>query len=447
MRKKNRNHKRLFFIYDFLLIIIISCLIILFGETFILKKTSKVYAQNETEIQFNFKEKVEPVYRELVSLLLQPNASQTNLIKAREVIEDLQIAELDNYFKDSCIIKPNPIQIDKIDQQAAIIYPIILSDRLEVILSIPNAPLRHYATHLPEEQIIQILQNLYFSFYAGSPKPNRLHLSQQVYNWLIRPAEPDLAKYNTKTVVFVLDGYLQSLPMAALYDGKNYLIEKYSIAISPGLQLFSEKLEKKQLNVLAMGITEARNGFSALPGVEVEIQQISRKIKTRILLNQQFTRSNLQDILKNNYFNVLHLATHGQFSSNSNQTFLLAWDGRIQVKDIDRLLKGWEKENLKPIELLVLSACQTAKGDRRAALGLAGLAVRSGARSTLATLWSVSDKFNAEFMPKFYEKLTEKQSNLSKAEALRQAQIDMINNPNYNHPYFWASYILIGNWL
>jgi CHAT domain-containing protein len=142
---------------------------------------------------------------------------------------------------------------------------------------------------------------------------------------------------------------------------------------------------------------------------------------------------------------VIHLATHGQFSSKAEETFLLTWDGRIKVKDLDRLVRSRERENTNPIELLVLSACQTAAGDNRAALGLAGLAVRSGARSTLATLWSVRDQSTAEFMAEFYRELT--QTDVSKAEALRQAQLALLKKPKYEHPFYWAPFVLVGNWL
>ncbi len=144
-------------------------------------------------------------------------------------------------------------------------------------------------------------------------------------------------------------------------------------------------------------------------------------------------------------FPVVHLATHGQFSSKADETFILTWDGRINVNQLDTLLRIRETESPNAIELLVLSACQTAAGDKRAALGLAGIAVRAGARSTLASLWNVDDKSTAELMSQFYRELTSQK--LTKAEALRQAQLALLNNPKYQHPLFWAAYVLVGNWL
>lgn len=403
------------------------------------------------DVQFSFRESVEPIYRELVELLLQSlpesagGSSQGNLQQARKVIESLQLAELDNFFREACLTA-KPEQIDQVDPQAAIIYPIILPDYLAVILSLPGQPLRYYQTQLPQSEVESVLEQLLQSLNRAFSNKKRLRLSQQVYDWLIRPAEAQLAETKVKTLVFVLDGSLRNLPMAALYDGQHYLVEKYSIALSQGLQLLEPRsLVRNRLTVLTAGLTEARQGFSALPGVQSELKEISSEVRSETLLNQDFTQKSLENKFKAVTFPVIHLATHAQFSSKAEKTFLLTWDGRIQVKDFDQLLRSRERQNSNPIELLVLSACQTAAGDNRATLGLAGLAVRSGARSTLATLWSVSDNSTATFMAEFYRELF--QTQVSKAEALRQAQLALLKEPRYEHPYYWAPFILVGNWL
>jgi CHAT domain-containing protein len=408
---------------------------------------SDLVAMN-SEVQFSFKESVEPIYRDYVSLLLTPNASQENLQKARAVIEGLQLAELDNFFKEACL-ETRPVQIDQIDPQAAVIYPIILSDRLEVILSIPQQPLRHYAISKSADEIEGVVRQLYSSLYLGYSKNDRLHLATQVYDWLIRPAEADLARDRIETLVFVLDGWFRSIPMAALYDGQRYLIESYSLALSPGLQLLPEGSASKELNILAAGLTEARQGFPALPGVQEEVKTIAAEVKAQVLLDGQFTQASFQEQLDATSFPVVHIATHGQFSSNPEETFLLTWDDRIDVKDFDRILQNPERGTNRSIDLLVMSACQTAAGDRRATLGLAGLALRSGARSTLASLWAVSDNSTAQLMSEFYHQLAQQgvQPNITKAQALRQAQLSLLKNPQYNHPYYWAAFVLIGNWL
>lgn len=401
------------------------------------------------DVQFSFRESVEPVYRQFVGLLLEPvqgqPASQENLKKAREVIESLQIAELDNFFREACLTG-RPADIDRIDPTAAIVYPIILSDRLEVVLSLPNQPLHHYATAIPQTQLETIFLDMRRSLRRTAGKPERMAIAQKVYDLLIRPLEPDLAASQIKTLAFVLDGALKNLPMAALHDGQQFLVEKYAIALTPGLQLLDPRpLQRQQLKLLVGGLSEGRQGFVPLPGVEQEIDQIKSEVPAQVLFNQNFTSAQLQQQISSAPFPVVHLATHGQFSSNADETFVLVWDSRLDVKQLGELLQARSQETQNPIELLVLSACQTADGDRRAALGLAGVAVRSGARSTLATLWPVDDESTSSFMVQFYQELAK--PNMTKSAALQQAQLKLLHESSFKHPYYWAPFVLVGNWL
>jgi len=401
-------------------------------------------------VQFSFQESVEPIYREFVSLLLSESdnnteVSQTKLKQVRETIEALQLAELDNFFQEACL-NAKPQQIDQIDPNAAIIYPIILSDRLEVILSISGKPLSHYQTSLSKSEIEKNIKQMRRALNPVLSDKKRLRLYQQLYDWLIRPAESQLSNSGVKTLAFVLDGSLRNLPMAALHDGKQYLVEKYSIALSPGMQLLQAKsLQEEKIEVITAAVSEARQGFKALPGVKSEVKKISEKVKTKVLLNETFTDTNLEQVIQSTPFSVLHLATHGQFSSSSADTFILTWDGRINVKQLDDLFQERNRIESIPVELMVLSACQTAKGDNRAILGLAGVAVRSGARSTLATLWSVKDESTSKFMAEFYKQLSK--PGVSKAEAVRQTQINFLKNSEFQHPFYWAPFVLVGNWV
>lgn len=402
-----------------------------------------------TDVQFSFRESVEPVYRELVSLLLKDNGKQTEpkkLEKARKVIESLQLAELDNFFRSACI-NSSPVQIEEVDQQAAVIYPIILPDRLEVILSMPQQNLRHYSVNLNPEEVEDAAKKMRRTI---TNKLRRTFLSSatEIYDWLIRPLEADLAQADVQTLVFVLDGVLRNLPMSALYDGNQYLAEKYSIAVTPGLELLESKSLKRgqQLKVLTVGLSEARQGFNPLPGVEVELSEIRTQVDSEVLLNQEFTENNVQTAMDEAPFPIVHFATHGTFSSNADDTFILTWDDQINVNELNNLLQSNELSSSEPIELLVFSACETATGDSRAALGIAGVAVRAGARSTMASLWSVSDEATSELMALFYQELANPE--VTKAEALRRAQMSILQNPKYRgHPYFWAPFILVGNWL
>ncbi|MFB2895860.1 CHAT domain-containing protein [Aerosakkonemataceae cyanobacterium BLCC-F50] len=401
----------------------------------------------DQDVQFSFRESVEPVYRQFVELLFQSEAnapSQENLKQARETIEALQLAELNNFFREACI-NANPVEIDRIDPHAAVIYPIILPNQFAVILSVPNQPLSYYKTSLSQAEVERILTQMRQSLRPTAFVEDWLPITQQVYNLLLRPAETELAANGIKTLVFVPDGLLRSLPMATLHDGQQYLIEKYSVVFTPGLQLLqSQPLDRLRLQALLAGLTQSRNNFAALPNVAIEINQIKAEIPAQVLLDQSFTNQAFQTKIDSTALSIVHLATHGEFSSNADNTFILTWDGRFNVKQFDQLLRSRDGK-LNPIELLVLSACQTATGDKRAALGMAGVAVRSGARSTLASLWSVSDRSTASLMIKFYRELGKPE--VTKAEALRRAQVALLHQNDYTSPYYWAPFVLIGNWL
>ncbi|MEB3828394.1 CHAT domain-containing protein [Phormidium sp. CCY1219] len=404
------------------------------------------------EIQFSFRDRVEPVYREFVSLLLQPGKNakptQKNLRQALQVMESLKLAELDNFFRDACV-DSQPVELDKqiLDPNAAIFYPIILGDRLEVVVSLPGQPLRHYShPNLSQEKVEETLINLRKTLVTRTSR-NFLTYAETIYQWVIEPFATDLADSGVETLVFLPDGLFRNVPMAALYDGEQFLIEKYGIALSPGLKLIDpQPLEMQELEALTAGISQERFGFSQLPNVVVEVERVSSTLSGVVLLDEAFTRNALQEEIIQTPFPVVHIATHGQFSSNAEETFILAWDERINVNQLDTLLRVRDRTgNPRAIELLVLSACQTATGDNRAALGLAGMAVRAGARSTLATLWFIDDAATVPLMGEFYRQLN--QSQVTKAQALRTAQLELLQTRQYRHPIYWAPYVLVGNWL
>lgn len=417
------------------------------------------------EVQFSFRESVEPVYRQLVEADLEyaeslikagkNKESEALLTQSRNVIESLQLAELNNFFREACVTA-NPKQIDQIDRTAAVIYPIILPDRLDVLLSLPDQPPTLHTTKISQEQLENTVDNVRRSLIDPQSLVNDfLPIYQQLYSWLIQPLETQLANSKVKTLVFVLDGNLRNIPMAALHDGKQYLAGKYAIALTPGLQLVNPKpIADVDLTALTAGISEIRKGFAAhegftpLSNVQFELNQIKQAgFSTRSFLNDKFTSAEIKKEIDDFRFPIVHLATHAQFSSSADDTFVLSWDTRINVKQLANLLRGSTLTQRVPLELLVLSACETASGDKRAALGLAGMAVRAGARSTLATLWPVVDQSTAKIMVEFYRQLEQaKKTKINKAEALRQAQLTLMNNKQYSHPHFWTPFVLVGNW-
>lgn len=419
----------------------------------------KDLASLNPDLQFNFRDEVEPIYRQFVQLLLEPEAgknqpSQVNLTLARQAIEDLQLAELDNFLRDACAkAKPEQIDniVDKYDVTAAAIYPIILPNKLAIIIKLPNQQELHYHSisldSIKVEEVLKdLLKELKKSYFSREGKM----LSKQVYDWLIRPVEIELKKNQVETLVFVLDGVLRNIPMAALYDGQQYLIEKYAVALAPGLQLLNtQPTAKEKLKVLGAGVSveQTIDGkiFTPLPNVKNELEEVKQTISTEILLDRDFTNLNLQFQLSKTPFSIVHIATHGEFSSNPDQTYIVAWNKRLKVADLDNLLQTRNQREFPDIELLILSACETAKGDTRATLGLAGVAVRAGARSTIASLWRAEDNYTSELVVQFYKQLIAN-PNIQKTEALRQAQLMLIKSRPSITPYQWAPYILVGNW-
>ena len=414
----------------------------------LLKSLSQDLVAIDPDVQYSFREGVEPVYRELVSLLLTTDAegqiAQANLEGGREVIESLQLAELNNFFREACL-DAQIVDIDSIDPTAAVIYPIILGDRLEVILSLPHQPLQHYAADIDRDRLEAIIKQFRQNVVIRSRR-NFYYPARQLYDLLVRPALEDLARNQIKTLVFVPDGALRNIPFSALHDGQQYLIENYNIALTPGLQLLSPRpLEQIELKTIAAGITESRQGFSALNYVDSELEEIKDTVDSVLLLDREFTVESLQRKIKFSDYPIVHIATHGRFSSSLEDTFIITWDDRINIERLDSILQTRNPDRDEAIELLVLSACETAAGDKRAALGLAGIAVRAGARSTLATLWSVNDRATTKLMSNFYHQLSDK--HLAKADAVRQAQLSLLHSPGYEHPFYWSAYVLLGNWL
>ncbi|MEA5626930.1 CHAT domain-containing protein [Nostoc sp. UHCC 0251] len=406
------------------------------------------------DVQFNFRDSVEPVYRESVELLLKSQEGKPPdekiLEKARQQIEALQLAELDDFFQEACIegqrVALDQV-VDKDNPTAAIFYPIILPDELQVIVKIPKQPLQSYSNKISQVKVEKLLVELRKNLVNPTATKAVKTQAQEVYNWLLKPIESQLHKSGVDTLVFVLDGPLRNLPMAALYDGKQYLVEKYAVALSVGLQLLDPKpLVQQELRALTAGLTQPPPGFSKfapLLAVKSEFEGIAKAgVSTTSLLDGDFKKKNLESEIGDASFNIVHLATHGQFSSRLEDTFILDFDGEINVKDFDTLFQSQGKSI---VELLVLSACQTATGDSRAALGLAGAAVRAGARSTIASLWQIDDESTAMFVSAFYREL--KSGKITKAEAIHRAQLELLKHPNYKAPSFWSAYVLIGNWL
>jgi CHAT domain-containing protein len=272
-----------------------------------------------------------------------------------------------------------------------------------------------------------------------------LRLAKRLFEWLVVPYATELERQRIDTMVVVSHGVLRGVPMAALYDGNSFLIERYAVAVIPGLGLVDpQPLDRTQMSVLLGGLSSSVQGFSALPKVRQELHQVQKIFGGQVLLDKEFNLDRLRAELVEQQPSIVHLASHAQFTGEPQSSFILTSDGRLTVDRIESFI-GASKFRKLPLELLVLSACETAAGDDRAALGLAGIAIRAGARSALGSLWSISDEAAAELISKFYQQLQDPRN--SKAAALRAAQIGLLKQPRFSHPFFWSPFLLISNWL
>lgn len=398
-----------------------------------------------------FQKNIKPVYTGLVDLLLieakqNKNAREALLVEAQNIIELMKTAELEDYFQDECVLeaKNDWVSLNKIDSNTAVLYPIILPDRLELLLTISGeiihktVPVNAAVLNDTANQLRIQLQNRHSRRFF--PYARRL------YNWLVLPFEKILSDQKIDTLVYIPEGELRTIPLSAVHDGEQFLIEKYAVALSPGLSLTSlAPLQTDGINSLLTGISEPVRGFSALPNVVEELNGVHNTIGGTVLQNRDNTLKNLARELKTQEYSIVHMATHGVFADSAEESFLLTYDDKLTMDDLDNLLRvGQFRE--RGVELLTLSACETAVGDDRAALGLAGVAIKARARSALASLWLVNDRSTPLIMQEFYRHIMGTKL-ISKAKALQNAQKMMIDDSEYSHPADWSSFLLIGNWL
>jgi CHAT domain-containing protein len=429
----------------------------------------------DSTVQFNFRDDIERVYREFVELLLNPEynpqPSSNELELAIDNIDELQLAELEDFLGCELLELGQPLrqetQAEAIDNSTAIIYPIILERHVAVILKLPNQPLRYeLSKSISSKEVNATLRQLQRNLRTQNNTPESIAGLKEVYQWVIAPIRVHLND-SIKTIVFVLDGQLRNIPMAALYDGEStlpdgsrkHLIHDYAITVtqrSSDLTLFNPEQRPEKLNLFlgGVGIPQSfgqNEVFPAIDFLDEELDRIRnlekaqpRRLKTsQPLLNAEFIKSNLGRQLSRDRFSAIHIKTHGKFSSDPEETFLVGYGEKITGKELGKLIQSHREVGAKPIELLTLSACETAEGDNRSVLGIAGIAVQAGTRSVVSTLWSVNDKLNTEIMSKFYENLLDPEK--TRAEALRQAQLHLFKE--HPTPNVWAAYVLVGNWL
>jgi len=341
-----------------------------------------------------------------------------------------------------------------------------MEDRLELVLITPEGkPIRH-SVNATRAQVIALANE--FLSNATNVRSTRGYLApaQKMYQLLLAPLEPDLQAQGIQNLTYIMDTRLRSIPLAALHDGKGFIIERYSVGLMPSLALTDTRYrDVRNLNVLAMGADKFSQA-KPLPSVPVELAAITDGLwKGKSFLNQGFTLKNLKEARNEEAYGIIHLATHAEFlPGKPSNSYIQFWDTKLRLDQLPLL-----SLNKPPVELLVLSACRTALGDTGAELGFAGLAVQAGVKSALGSLWYVSDDGTFGLMTEFYQKLKEAPI---KAEALRVAQLAMIRgevrlqggqlvttggnfplpanlaqlrDKNLTHPYYWSSFTMIGN--
>jgi len=402
----------------------------------------------------SFRESVGRIFFEMAELYLRladkaEYALQAHIYyldQALEAVELFKASELRDYFQDDCVdmLRSRETKLKEASKTAAIIYPILLLDRTELLVDLPNGRLHRVTVPVGAERLTQEVRAFRRLLEKRTTHQYMPH-ARQLYDWLIRPLEPSLKAFSLDTLVIVPDGPLRTIPLAALHDGKDFLIRTYAVATTPGLTLTDARpLRRDDAKVLAAGLTVAVQGFSELPYIESELGELKKLYGGRTLVNEAFSSAALGKELSDNRFAIVHIASHATFGTRPQDTFLLTFDGKVTMDKLNELI-GLFRFRDDPLELLTLSACETAGGDDRAALGLAGVAIKAGARSALATLWSVSDAATSELVAEFYRQL--RNPGLSKAVALQRAQLAMLEDPIGRHPGYWAPFLLLNNWL
>ncbi|MDR2528229.1 MAG: tetratricopeptide repeat protein [Synergistaceae bacterium] len=370
--------------------------------------------------------------------------------------------------------------LKEMGQGAALVHTLIAPEHVWLVLTTPDTPTpRKFKVEIPRKELYEKIRTFRDSLEARWQDP--IPMARELYNILLAPLSKELEKSNT--LMFYLDGPLRYIPVAALHDGERWLAERYAVVVytEAARERLKDKREVKPgaWEAAALGVTEAHPGFSALPAVRPELESIVRSgsgsngvIPGVIRMDKDFTEFTFADALTKRT-PVVHIASHFKLEFGSvADSYLLLGDGkRLTLEKVNAGTFSFAK-----VEQLTLSACNTAinlsEGAGREMEGLGVLAQKRGAKSVIATLWSIADDSTSVFMPRFYKRI---QEGATKAEALRQTQAEFISGkwsadltkkeakkrgrpvssgggeaspfPGFSHPFYWAPFILMGNWL
>ena len=418
-----------------------------------------------------------------IALHALPVQSQTLSEKILNMERGLE-QEFEDYFgEDLAEVTQTPDEIaqtlarvgDETGTKPAVLWSIPRTDHLHLVLITPTGtPIVRDLYDVPTPRLRRTVQR--FRQEVSNPnRPSPMVAARQLHEWMIEPFEQDYLKpEGIDTLLFCLGKGLRGVPLTALYDGNKFLVEKYSLSRIPAFNLIQTDYQAmNQRQILAMGASEFQDQQD-LPAVPTELSTIMWALGEQRLmadqwegesrLNQQFTLPAFQQLLRDNQFDVVHLATHAEFRpGHPEQSYIQFWDTQLALDRADQV--NW---TMPPLELLVLSACRTALGDDDAELGFAGLALKSGVKSAMASLWYVSDFGTLALMSEFYQHL----GLTTKSAALREAQLKMLHGDirvednqlvlsggridlppelqdaqieDLSHPFYWAGFTLISS--
>ena len=455
----------------------------------------------------SFQATLGPIYLGLVDLLLQAaDQPATELQEARlrrtvAIVELIKQSEMQDFLGDRCAVESTHRARDqKLPARTAVLYPILLPDRVELLLETESGLVRRSVK--VTAKTVQSTARA-FAEVLRNGEASYLVPAGQLYAWLLEPFEPVLAANPIDTLIFVPDGVLRLIPIDVLYDGRQFVLERYATGTVIGMSMTnSSPAGKRRLESLVSGMSEpgpvvtklddetvkriigsaeqpsaavapadnrslrsprarlirglppASEGSTlrntalrealALPSVKEEVDSVGGILKGKSLLNETFTVASFRDEAGTGFYQIVHIASHGVFGGTASTSYIMAYDDFLTLDGLQSVLRS-EKFQNNPVELLSLSACETAEGDDRSPLGISGAAIKARAKSVLGTLWPVDDRAASAVMEGFYTGLQSGQ--LSKAQALREAQLAVMKNKDFAQPFFWAPFVLIGNWL
>ncbi|BFM40719.1 CHAT domain-containing protein [Synechocystis sp. LKSZ1] len=422
----------------------------------------------EREVQLDFRQSIEPVYRQLVQLLLESGTEKTLALAQRQemmhqalgVIDAFRIAELQNYLGNDCPLEREPATAFQPERlpNTVVINAMVFEKRTALLWAWPDGTVGLHWINKTQDQLRNTVKNLRQSLLEQRAGPYQNPWAQALYQDMIQPQQDELQRRQIKTLVFIQDGFFRTIPMTVLHDGQQFLVENYAVVTQPSLPgMTTLQAPVSAYQALILGVSEATTiddqVFEPLVNVPLEVRSVAQRFgRTKTLVDQQFSPQVLNQELSNADYPIVHIATHAQFGLIAEDTFLITGNNqKMTLSELEESLRRL-KNGGRSVELLFLAACQTAEGDDRSALGLAGAAVQVGVKGAIGSLWPVADESTFLLVTSFYENLVH--NSMSKAEALRQTQIKMIHakentdiNDLYANPYYWSPFILIGNWL